>query len=493
MKINEQFSSRWGIVLASLGMAIGAGNLWRFPRLAGQYGGTFLILWVLFLLIWSIPLLLSEFALGKKYKKGVIGSYALATGERFTWAGFFIAMCTLGITFYYSVVTAWGLRYLGFAASNIISDKTLGVHLAENPKYLENLWHQISSQNYITVFLHFVVICIGVFILMNGVRRGLEKANKILIPSLFGLMVLIIGIALSMDGGVKGLEYMFTIRAELFTEPKVWIEAISQSAWSTGAGWGLMMTLSTYSREGEDVTLNTFIGGFGNNTASLLAGMAILPAVFALTPSEDQAINMINSGNQSLVFTIIPALFSNVPAGELLTLLFFLAFAMAALSSLLAMMEMFIKLLVDWGFERDGASFRAGFFCLCFGLPSAWSLDVFSNQDWVWGIGLIISGILVAFAVLKVGVKKFKTNYIDQDSDFRVPTSYFSFAIVANVILGIGLLYWWMSQDYASSWFDEHQNWNFFGVYSNASTITQWMGVLFLGVVLNRFLYRKFR
>jgi NSS family neurotransmitter:Na+ symporter len=88
----EQFSNRWGIVLAALGMAIGAGNLWRFPRLAGQYGGSFILLWILFLFIWSIPLLLSEFAIGKKFKSGVIGSFAQFAGRWYTWMGFFITI-----------------------------------------------------------------------------------------------------------------------------------------------------------------------------------------------------------------------------------------------------------------------------------------------------------------------------------------------------------------------------------------------------------------
>ena len=121
----EQFSNRWGIVLAALGMAIGAGNLWRFPRLAGQYGGSFILLWILFLFIWSIPLLLSEFAIGKKFKKGVIGSFALFAGKKYTWMGFFITVCTLGIAFYYSIVTAWSFRYLTFSVKNIFSEATL--------------------------------------------------------------------------------------------------------------------------------------------------------------------------------------------------------------------------------------------------------------------------------------------------------------------------------------------------------------------------------
>ena len=126
MSQTDQFSNRWGIVLASLGMAIGAGNLWRFPRLAGQYGGTFILLWIVFLFIWSIPLLLAEFSIGKKFKRGVIGSYAQLAGEKYTWMGFFVTICTLGIAFYYSIVTAWALRYFGFSLGNLFSTQTLG-------------------------------------------------------------------------------------------------------------------------------------------------------------------------------------------------------------------------------------------------------------------------------------------------------------------------------------------------------------------------------
>ena len=201
----EQFSNRWGIILAALGMAIGAGNLWRFPRLAGQYGGSFILLWIFFLLIWSIPLLLSEFAIGKKFKQGVIGSFALFAGKKYAWMGFFITVCTLGIAFYYSVVTAWAFRYFTFSFTNIFSDKTLRATLNNDPDYLDNFWMAISNQDWVTVLVYIVVILIASFILIRGVKNGLEKANKLLIPSLFVLLLIIVFVSLSMEGGVRGL------------------------------------------------------------------------------------------------------------------------------------------------------------------------------------------------------------------------------------------------------------------------------------------------
>jgi NSS family neurotransmitter:Na+ symporter len=492
----EQFSNRWGIVLASLGMAIGAGNLWRFPRLAGQYGGSFLLLWVIFLLIWSIPILLAEFSIGKQYKKGTIGSYGAAAGKGLTWGGFFITICTLGIGFYYSVVTGWALQYLGLTGSNlyhfITGGTTIASQLQADSSYLENFWAGISNGSTSTIILYILTVLGGVYVLSKGIQNGLEKANRILIPMLFILLLIIAGLSLTMENGVMGLEYMFAIDFSLFSEPAIWIEALSQSAWSTGAGWGLIMTISSYSRKKEDVTLNTFIGGFGNNTASLIAGMAILPAVFALAPSPEVAEAYLQSGNQALTFTIIPKLFSTFTGGAIFSFVFFLAFFLAAFSSLLPMLELFIGNLKDMGLTRGSASTRVAIFCIIFGFPSAYSLDIFNNQDWVWGVGLILSGLFIIIAVVKHGAAKFKREYVDQDSDFKVPTAYFVICMFVNIGLASVLIYWWLSRGYSEyPWFDEHGNWNVLDVYSNASVITQWLVVLVAGILLNKYLYRK--
>lgn len=497
MTKQEEFSNRWGLILASLGMAIGAGNLWRFPRLAGQYGGSFILLWIFFLLLWSIPILLAEFSLGKKYQKGVIGTFGEALGKSYAWVGFFITICTLGICFYYSVVTSWGLQYLGFSFKNayleISGADGLDAVLTQDPDYLESHWNGISNRNPITVMLHILVVFAGSFLLVRGIQKGLEIANKLLIPSLFILLLVITILALNMENGEKGLEYMFSIDIRLFSDPKIWIEALSQSAWSTGAGWGLMMTISSYSRKREDVTLNTFIGAFGNNTASLMAAMAILPSVFALSPTKEQATEYLQAGNQALTFSIIPKLFAGIPGGSFLSVVFFLAFFLAAFSSLLPMIELFIKNLVDLGLARKSAATRAAMFTIVFGFPSAWYLDFFNNQDWVWGIGLIVSGLFFVVAAIKSGLLTFKKNFIDKDSDFKVPDLYFRATMVFNIFLGLMLIYWWMSQGYSDyPWFDANGRWNLVDVYSNASIITQWALALLLGIVINKFLYKKF-
>ncbi|MEM6638789.1 MAG: sodium-dependent transporter [Pseudomonadota bacterium] len=494
MPRTEQFSSRWGLILASLGMAIGAGNLWRFPRLAGEYGGSFVLLWILFLLVWSIPILLIEFALGKEHKKGVIGAFAGALGPRFAWVGFFVTVCTLGICFYYSVVTGWGIQYLIFSVQNALGDgAALTNQIAADPGYLADRWADISNGNGLTVALHVAVVVVAVAVLMRGIQAGLERANRVLIPTLFILLFVVMGVSLSMDNGVTGLEYLFRIDTQHFSNPRIWIEALSQSAWSTGAGWGLMMTLSSYSRAREDVTLNIFVGAFGNNTASIVAAMAILPAVFAMSASDAQAVAYLQSGNQALTFSVIPELFGRLPGGHWLAVVFFVAFVLAAFSSLLPMVELFICNLCDLGVARPSAALRAGAAIIILGFPSAWSLDIFSNQDWVWGVGLVLSGLFFIFAALRSGLLRFKRRVIDPDSDFHVPDAYFAACIVLNAGLGIVLILWWLSRGYsAHPWFDANGNWSVFDVYSNASVVTQWVIVLLVGIALNGFLFRRF-
>lgn len=484
----NEFSSRWGVVLASLGMAIGAGNLWRFPRLAGQYGGAFIVLWMLFLLVWSIPLLVSEFGLGKVYRKSVIGSFGKHGGKKSSWMGFFVTVCTLGIAFYYAVVVAWSLSYLGWTATSYDSI----VSSSDLPAALANHWQQVSSGSYQTVGLLVFVIVLAVLVLSRGVKNGLEKANKVLVPSLFILLIIISYSAIRLPNGFQGVVYMFHIDYDLFLDPTVWIEALSQSAWSTGAGWGLLMTLSTYSRKDEEVTFNVIMGAVGNNFASIMAGLAILPAVFALSSTNQAAVENLQSGSQALAFIIIPQLFAGMKVGYALTVIFFLALSVAAFTSLLAMFELMSRHLEELSLTPFTKWVIISVVFVLVGLPSAYSLDVFSNQDWVWGLGLIVSGFLVAALMLFNNPLAFKSNHIDTSSDIKLPQWFFKVTLVLIVILAPVLIVWWMSQGYSDNpWFKDGQ-WNWLDTYSNASIVTQWGVLVIAGVLLNGWLYRKF-
>lgn len=494
----EEFSNRWGIILAALGMAIGAGNLWRFPRIAGEYGGTFIILWMFFLVVWSIPLLMAELAIGKYYRKGTLGSLGSLSGKKFNWMGIFVTLVTMGIAFYYSVVTGWSLRYFalntGSLADYIFGSGNINTKIGDaDSTYMADFWANLSNSSWQAVLCYMITIVLAIWVLGKGIKQGLEKVNRILIPTLFILLMVVSAFAIQMPGGVEGLEYLFTIDVALFKDPTIWIEAITDSAWSTGAGWGLMITIGSFSRAKEDVTLNTFLGAFGNNTAALLAAMAILPAVFAMAATSSEAIDFLHGGNTALVFTVLPQLFAKMPGGPFLSWIFFGAFAMAAFSSILPMMQLIIRNLTDYNISRKKAAYITGAACFIIGFPSAWNLDIFENQDWVWGVGLLVSGIFISFLIMRYGPARFKKNFIDENSDFKVSSWYFSAMIYFIFFAGIFLVYWWMDQGYSEyPWFDEQGNWNVFDRFSNASIVTQWAIALILAVILNGWFYKKF-
>ncbi|KOF02490.1 sodium:neurotransmitter symporter [Roseivirga seohaensis subsp. aquiponti] len=494
----EEFSNRWGIILAALGMAIGAGNLWRFPRIAGEYGGTFIILWMFFLVIWSIPLLMAELAIGKHYKKGTIGALGSLSGKKFNWMGVFVTLVTMGIAFYYSVVTGWSFRYFLLNTQNLVDyifgSGAMNEKFADpNVNYMDNFWAHLSNSSWEAVLCYMFTIAIAIWVLSKGIKQGLEKVNKILIPTLFILLMVVAAFAIQMPGGVKGLEYLFTINVELFKDPNIWIQAITDSAWSTGAGWGLMITIGSFSRKKEDVTLNTFLGAFGNNSAALLAAMAILPAVFAMSATSADAIDFLHGGNTALVFTVLPQLFSQMTGGPFLSWIFFGAFAMAAFSSVLPMMQLIIRNLTDYNISKKQAALITGAACFIIGFPSAWSLAIFENQDWVWGVGLLVSGIFISFLIMRYGPSKFKRDFIDENSDFKVSSKYFTGMIYFIFFAGLFLVYWWMDQGYSKyPWFDEKGNWNVFDTFSNASIVTQWAIALIIAIVFNGWFYKKF-
>ena len=207
----EVFTSRWALVLAALGMAVGTGNIWRFPRVAAANGGgAFLIPWIAALFLWSIPMLMVEFALGKRSRRGPIGAVAVVLGPGKAWMGGFVGICTLAIMFYYSVVAGWCLRYFFL---------TLQGPLAQDA---EVVWTAFAgSGSWWPVLFHGLALSLGLAIISRGVVGGIEIANRILIPSLFVLLVVAALRAVTLDGAGRGLEFLFHADLSRLSDVKV--------------------------------------------------------------------------------------------------------------------------------------------------------------------------------------------------------------------------------------------------------------------------------
>jgi NSS family neurotransmitter:Na+ symporter len=475
MEKKEQFSSRWGLLLATMGMAVGAGNIWRFPRLAGQYGGAFLIPWAIFLILWSIPLLMVEFSLGKETRKGPIGAFANFLGKNYAWMGAFICFCTMAIMFYYSVVTGWALKY--FTAA--ITGSLVGTNH-------QQYWDTFTGSGYQPLIFHLIALCIAGMIIYQGIVNGIERANRILLPSLLVLLLVGVGRSLTLPNAAEGLNYFFGFQQASITDYKMWLEALSQSAWSTGAGWGLVLTYSVYMRKKEDVTLNAFITGFGNNSASLLAGLAVIPTVFSLAPLVgNDAISILKEGNEGLSFIFIPRLFEKLPGPQVMVAIFFLALFFAALSSLIAMLELSTRMFMDFGLSRKRALPIVIIVTAIMGIPSAISLKFFKNQDWVWGLGLIISGSFFAFAAIKKGVQQFRQRFlIAEYNDLKIGLWFNGVMRFLIPLEAIVLLVWWFSREW-----DAQMWWNPLNPFSLATCVFQWGILIVVLLLLNSQVY----
>ena len=461
-------------MLAMLGMAVGTGNIWRFPRIVARNGGgSFLIAWVVFLLLWSIPLILVEFSLGKATRSGTVGAFGKLIGKKFAWMGTWVGWCATAIMFYYSVVMGWCIRHLVATLTGAIPGSTP-----------DAFWNSFAASPG-AVLTHAVAMALGVVVVARGVR-GIERVASVLIPSLVVLVVVLAIRAITLPGAVAGLNFLFTPEWGQLLDYRVWLEALTQNAWDTGAGWGLILTYAVYMRRNEDTSLNAFTLGFGNNSMSLLAGIMVICTAFALAPDAAQQLQGV--GNEGLTFIWLPELFATMPGGRFFMALFFLALIFAAWTSLISMIELATRVLVDAGAPRTRAIWWVGIVGFLAGIPSALAMGFFANQDTVWSIGLMLSGFFFAFAVMKFGVRRFREELINHPgSDLRIGR-WWEWVIVLCSVEAVVLMVWWFVQAWGEGW---RAAFNPISTFSIGTVLLQWGLVLIVMWLLNPWLARR--
>jgi NSS family neurotransmitter:Na+ symporter len=483
MKQQEFFSSRWALIIATVGIAVGTGNIWRFSRIVAQNGGgSFLIPWVIFLLIWSVPLIIAEFGIGKSARMGPVGAIAKTAGSRFAWMGAFVVFVSTAIMFYYSVVTGWCLRYFISAISGDL------LKVDDHLTY----WNNFSS-SYEPLLFHFIAISFVAYIILRGVKKGIEKATRILVPSLLIILLILFFRAITLPDAIEGIKYFFTPDWNVVLDSKVWLNALTQNAWDTGAGWGLILTYAIYMRKKEDVPLNAALIGFGNNTISIIAGITIFSTVFALS-SVDAMNQVTQSGpaNTGLTFIYLPILFNKISGSEVVNMffasIFFLALFFAAVTSLMSMVELSTRTLIDFGLNRKRAIGIITITGFLLGIPSALDINFLANQDWVWGVGLILSGAFIAFAIRRYGIDKFRTEVINgPGSDIKIGKWYNYIIGILIPIQVVVLVSWWLIS--SVSWDPEW--WNPFHAENAGTAIFQWAIVLTIFIALNKYIANK--
>lgn len=484
-KPHEFFTSRWGLILSMLGVAVGAGNIWRFSRVVAQNGGgSFIIPWVVFLFVWSIPLIIAEIAMGKLCRRAPIGTLAEMAGRKFAWMGAFIALVTTGILCYYSVVVGWGCRYFFYSITGELTAAT------DHEAIWNGFIHSLQP-----VFFHLGSILIGCYVIYKGIAKGIERSNKILIPALLVIIVLIAIRAVTLPGAWQGIVYLFTPNLTYLLNYNVWLEALTQNAWDTGAGWGLLLVYAGYAHRKESVTINGTLTALGNNAVSLIMGVIIFSTAFAL--ESEAGILQLKYGegstNIGLTFIFLPQLFQALPGGPYVhatfAAIFFFAFVCAAISSMISMLQLTMQVFNEMGMSRNAAILLTGALSLLLGIPSALSMAFFENQDWVWSIGLILNGLFIAFAVVRYGVDRFRKEAINSSpQDFKLGKFYNTIIGVLIPLQGIVLICWYF---YNSITHIDHEWWNPLRMYSVGTILLQWGIALAVFILLNRWMVNK--
>ncbi len=472
----EQWGSRFAIIVAAVAMAVGTGNIWRFPRVAAEWGGgAFLIAVTVGVVVWAIPLLMCEFLMGSRSRLGNIGAFRDFMGPRNTWAGAFMACVTIGIMFYYSVVAGWCIRYFVASATGGIQAGIDG----------QAFWDEFVGNPAETLGYHAAAVLFTGAVIYRGIKGGLERVLKIFLPALLFILIVLAVRAVTLPGSEEGLRFLFVPEWSLLLEGRVWLEAFTQVAWSTGAGWGLMMVYAVYAREKEDIGVNSGIIAFSDVLVGFFAAALILGALFAVAPTPEFADEALAAGNVGLTFIYIVELLATMPGSAVLAPLFFLALALAGISSFIAMFELATTNLMNFGFLRHRAAVYVGVATFLFGIPSALSVEFLDNQDWVWGVGLLISGLLTSLAIMKYGVERARSE-INENSDVPVGR-WWSICVRLIPVFFLIIFSWWVYQsvvDHPETW------WNPFETFSTGTMVVQWLVLFVVVFALNGFLAR---
>ena len=394
----ESFGSSFGVLVALAGSAVGLGNLWRFPYLMGQNGGAaFILIYLAFVCLLGLPILLSEFIIGRRSQASTRAAYrALAPGGHWELAGLMAVLCCTLIFSFYSVVGGWGIEYL---FKSVRFDFTRGTG-----EDLSTLFSDFSTATWQPIVCHTLFLGLTAAIVVSGVKNGIERFSKVMMPVLF---VIVLGIAIrsmTLPGSEAGVSYLFRPDWSKVTSD-TFLAALGQAFFSLSLGSGMVITYGSYVKKDANILSLGAQTAAADTLFALIAGCAIMPAVFAfgISPGE----------GPGLVFITLPYIFGQLPLGGVIAIFFFLALLLAALTSSISVMEVIVAFVIDEFKMKRKAAVLLVFAviwvlgCLCslsLGRLSGWTVfgkTIFDLFDFVSANVLMLIGGLVV--VLFVG------------------------------------------------------------------------------------------
>jgi NSS family neurotransmitter:Na+ symporter len=374
----EFFATRPGFILAAAGSAVGLGNIWRFPYQASEGGGAaFVILYIFMTFLIGVPIMVSEFLIGRRSRRSPIGAYRSIGGRAWAPVGYLAVLTPLVILAYFSVIAGWTLRYAIDGLSGFSGDYSVR-------------FSEVSSGSS-AVFFHLVLMTITVAIVYGGVRKGIERASLVLMPLLFLMLIGLVIWAASLPGSDQGYRFYLQPSFAELANPTVIKQAAAQAFLSLSVGMGIMITYSSYLDHTHDLGQEAVTVSMFDLSVAFIGGLVVFPVIFALGLS-----NQVGESTIGALFISIPAaIVAMGEAGQVIGVVFFIALLVAGLTSLISLLEVVVAALMDGlGLRRGASTLLAGAIAATAGILPAISLSALGIMDKIASELFVIAGAL---------------------------------------------------------------------------------------------------
>ncbi len=422
----EQWGSRAGFILAAVGSAIGLGNIWRFPYMAYENGGgAFFIPYLFAMLTAGIPFMILEFSMGQKYRGSAPKTLA-KIHSKFEWLGWFQVGVAAVIAIYYVAVIGWAISYFGMSFTQSWGTDTNAFFFGEYLKLGgDNSPTALGSIQWKIAIAMLIAWAITYAAIVGGVKAGIERASKIMMPILFIMVLLLIGRMIFLPGALDGVNYMFEPDFSKIWDVKVWAAAYGQIFFTLSIGFAIMLAYSSYLPEKSDITNNAFMTVLINCGFSILAGIMIFSVLGYMAQEQGKPLTEVVSAGVGLAFVTLPAAINLLPAPYVLGPLFFFALVVAGLSSHISIMEAVTSAIIDklkWS-RKKAANVVVGTgvilsmaFATNGGLLLLDLVDHFANNVGIM-VGALVEVVLMAWLLNKVPSVR---EYVNVKSDFTI-------------------------------------------------------------------------
>ena len=424
-KDRGNFGSKLGVILASAGSAVGLGNIWRFPYETGNHGGAaFILIYLGCILLLGLPIMIAEFLIGRHSQANTARAYQiLAPGTQWRWVGRMGVLAGFLILGYYSVVAGWTLEYIYEAVSNSFAGKTPAEFMSSLQSFSSNPWRPAL---WLTLFLlatHFIIV--------KGVEKGIEKSSKIMMPTLFIIILILVGCSVTLPGAGKGIEFLLKPDFSK-VDGNVFLGAMGQAFFSLSLGMGCLCTYASYFSKNTNLTRTAFSVGIIDTFVAILAGFIIFPAAFSVGIQPD--------AGPSLIFITLPNVFQQAFSGipilaYIFSVMFYILLALAALTSTISLHEVVTAYLhEEFNFTRGKAARLVTTGCILLGILCSLSLGI-TKDFTIFGLGMfdlfdfVTAKLMLPLGGLFISIftgwyldKKLVWSEITNNGNLKVPT-----------------------------------------------------------------------